>query len=202
MSTVKTVTTMFRRILPLLALFVSFHAPASAQWSLQVLKESRTFDTAPSFGSDQLNANAFILERNVSFLPFLRLSARISAANFEQVEQIVQPISQDILAERKLGLQEYAGTAMLGLPLGKWLRIYGGYGWVYENIQGEAVIGNQGATFAEIKNKNFAFATVYGARVYLGRYLSVNYEVRELEYENELPTNAKKRSAVGVALHF
>ncbi len=202
MSTVKTVTTMLRRILPLILLFVSIHATAFSQWSLQVLKENRTFDTAPSFGEDQLAANAFVLERNVSFLPFLRLSARISAANFEQLEQVVQPVSQDILAERKLALQEYAGTALLGLPLGKWLRIYGGYGWVYENIQGEAVIGSGGASIAEVKNKNFAYATVYGARIYLGRYLSVNYEVRELEYENELPTNAKKRSAVGVALHF
>jgi opacity protein-like surface antigen len=184
----------FTLLLP--ALLLLGLSSASAQWSLQYLSASRTNSSTEA----SLSGTAFALERNVSFIPFLRLSARVTYGTYEGSEEVFSPVNPSIaLGTLGTDVTELTGTALLGIPLGSWLKVYGGYGWVFENTNITNVFD---VSTTSTNEKNFGFATVYGARVSLGRYLSVHYEIRGVTYDRELDSDGDSRSVLGFGFHF
>jgi hypothetical protein len=196
------VAIMMYRIFLLTVLVLFLAGSVSAQWSLQVAREMRTYSSTPATGPAALSANSFFLERNVAFIPFLRLSARIGIAKFENIHELTGPSGAPVIGERKTTINEFTGAALLGIPLGRWLRLYGGYGYVIERSKAANTLSGSDVSVNSIEEQNFALQTIYGARIYLGRYVAVNYEVRALDYEKENIFNAKKRTALGLSVHF
>lgn len=174
------------------------------QWAIQLSSDTRTVEGKAGLEAVEEQGTSIALERGVSFfIPFMRLSARLGGVSFTMNEDILNGAgSVDVIGKRESSIRELNGTLFAGIPLGSWLRVYAGYGWVYESLETKLTSSIGGNNTDPVTETNFGFAQIYGARIYLGKTISVNYEIRSVEYEKELPTNATARSSFGVAIHF